>query len=242
MKTPIAVALLLLVPALALAQPAGVASSPPTAPEPLLLAPPPPPEPLLLAPSNQPPAAQQRLSLTGAPGHRVAGHSDTGLQVGEYFATLGLHLGMTATLLGVEAMAWVLSFMGRDEAGLRTFVTVSAFVAPLIMNLPPSLLAYKLSNQCGAYEHSWLFTYVSGVAVSAVSLALTAYFVTGGFNGFDGSEEANGTLAATSLVLGTVLAPALQVMVLNLTRKPVPLMIAPLLVPGGGGLALGRSF
>lgn len=237
MKTPIAAALLLLfLPAIALGQQADVADPPPVAPEPLRLDPPLP-EPLRLAPTAvQPaPAVQQRLSLTGAPGHRVAEHSDTGLQVGEYFATLGVHLGMTATLIGVEAMGLVVFIIKGDEEGFHTFVTVSAVVAPLVMNLAPSLVAYKLSKQCGAYDHSWLFTYLSGVAVSAVSLGIAAYFVASG-------DDVDGTLTATSLVLGAVLAPALQVMVLNLTRKPAPLLIAPLLVPGGGGLAVGQRF
>lgn len=238
-----AIAALTLTSALSHAQTAYPAAPPPPPP------PPPPgaavaPAPEWIAPPPPPlPTVQRRARGARASGHPAAEHSDTGLAIGQTFAALGMNV---AAGLAVAALGGMVIVAGSMNDGMygntsRDIMIGAAVLAPPVMAIASSGIAYQLSKKCPR-DHSWGYTFLVGVGGAAATSFMVSAYALGAFNPNPwggGNTSRDGVIA--SALIGSALTAGLEVLTLNLTG-PAAVAPTPLVLRGGGGLALTGTF
>ncbi|MGC4116919.1 MAG: hypothetical protein QM765_20635 [Myxococcales bacterium] len=116
----------------------------------------------------------------------------------------------------------------------RAAYAAIAVLAPLLMALPSSHSIFRISNQAGQHQ-SWGWTYLTAVLSNAAMTGLSAAMAGGAF----GRDDPGVGLALT-LGLGSLVSAGLQVLTLN--HSGVQASAAPMVLKGGGGMALAVSF
>jgi hypothetical protein len=177
-----------------------------------------------------------------AAGHLSLTHSDAGLGAGEYFSALGLHLAASGAYLGLTMALLVATQANRSPTDGKALLITAAALAPPILALPSSAIAFRTAKQRCPRERSWGWTYLAGVAGNALALGAAGLFAATGWvpnsDVFPGMNEIG---LAAILLGGSVVTAGLEVLVLNLTGGP-QVTAVPMALRGGGGLALVGAF
>jgi len=182
------------------------------------------------------PEAPRKLKLMDRD-HLAPGHSDVGLEVGEYFAAAGVQLG--ASFVMVMVLGPIIFSASSDQPRRdfdQTIGIITAFT-PVLLALPSSFVAYKMSQRCASRSHSWGYTFLAGVLSSAAVNWTAAMLATGAFSRFSRNESLG---AFVTVLAGALIPPVAEVLTLHLTSTEV--VAAPVVLKDGAGVALALSF
>jgi len=178
-------------------------------------------------------------------GERPVPHTDLGLDVGTYFATVGFQLGMHAAIYASAALfIAVPSQLGGylSDKDLNTILTVVAVLAPPAMALPSSHLVYKLSTRCSDRRPAWSKVFLAGGVSSMAVIWSAALLMTNGYAATSDWSREWQVLWGPLLIMGvgSLVIPAVEVLTLRYTA--VHAVAAPVVLKGGGGLAMTFTF
>jgi hypothetical protein len=193
----------------------------------------PPPAPLMPAE-----AAQARFDAH----HLPLEHSDAGLGAGEFFGAAGLQLAATGLLTGVTMAVMVATQANQNPADRNALFITAGVLAPPLLALPSSAVAWRTASKNCPRERSWGFTYLAGVAGGALTIGAAALFVSTGWNSYQDYFMGTNELVLIGIALGGALVTAgLEVLALNLSGGK-QVAAAPMVLKDGAGLAVGGSF
>ncbi|MGC4113308.1 MAG: hypothetical protein QM765_01245 [Myxococcales bacterium] len=195
------------------------------------LVPPPP-------PLTAPPTAQAKLD----PKHLALDHSDAGLGVGEAFGAFGLQVAATGALTAITMVLMVATQANQSPNDRNALFVTAGVLAPPLLALPSSAVAYHSAKKACPRDRSFGFTYLAGIAGSALTVGAAALFVTRGWDSQQDYFPGGNELGLVGIALGGALVTAgIEVLALNLSGG-TQVAAAPMVLKDGAGVAVGGSF
>ncbi|MGC4115988.1 MAG: hypothetical protein QM765_15650 [Myxococcales bacterium] len=169
--------------------------------------------------------------------HLELGHSDLSLQIGEYFAAVGMQVAATLFVTYVCGFIALTSQQNMTRNSFNEMVGWMTVITPVVTAIPSSLLAHKISKRCPGKDHPLGYTLIAGMLTSAAVNWGAAILATGNF----GRVPVNHTGGAVLLFFaGALLPPLAEVLTLNLGATEVT--AAPMMLKDGAGAAVGMRF
>ncbi|HEY3446346.1 MAG TPA: hypothetical protein VGK67_08265 [Myxococcales bacterium] len=188
------------------------------------------------AADSQKPAPEQTApkSLRLLP-REPSGKSELQIDLETYFATAGFQLLMNASVLGSVAFFVAIGIIAGSSINWGV-IAIGAIVAPIVLALPSSHLAYKMASRDSERTLAFSKGFLAASVASTVLVGGTMALLLPGFSNSPELLWSGVALYAASAFL----VPAAEVLTLKYTA--VQVVAAPMAIKGGGGISVAFVF